>query len=111
LSDEILNVKGFVFFYVFVSDIIKKRGGGMDFQWAKMTMFICMIVGIIVTVLAAARNSLVMAVIGYGIIIAGIIVRFLYYRCPHCRASWFNIRGPAPKHCPECGKEIEQENY
>ena len=83
----------------------------MDYRRARIYLFVFCIVGLIVTLLAAPRDSLLMAVTGYGIIIAGIIVYYIYYRCPYCRASWFNLRGPVPKHCPECGKEIEQENY
>lgn len=34
---------------------------------------------------------------------------FIFYVCPHCKLSLMNVRGGIPRHCPDCGKELEED--
>jgi hypothetical protein len=43
--------------------------------------------------------------IGGFISMLGIVLAFLFLRCPYCRGS-LNFRGLFPKYCPHCGKKL-----
>ena len=36
----------------------------------------------------------------------GLLQMVLFYKCPHCGAQ-LEPRGPVPKFCPNCGKELD----
>ena len=44
---------------------------------------------------------------GLALIAGGFVWHILFIRCPHC-GNLFPLRGGIPKHCPECGKYIDQ---
>lgn len=46
-------------------------------------------------------------VIGFFIIIAGIVYHLVMVRCPYCNHSLAGYR-PLPKKCPECHKTFEE---
>lgn len=57
--------------------------------------------------LASFTEVPILSVIGLLILIGGVVVRLVFYRCPHCRRllPW---RAPLDmEHCPYCGEFIE----
>ena len=44
--------------------------------------------------------------LGLALIAAGLVWRILYIKCPHCGSGLYGCR-VLPKHCPDCGKELE----
>lgn len=46
----------------------------------------------------------VVMVAGVLLMIAGLIIHFAYYRCPHCRRFLDRSTGA---YCPHCGKKME----
>lgn len=42
--------------------------------------------------------------IGLAALFAGMLIRILFWRCPHCRTR---LRGPVDKRCPRCGQPLE----
>lgn len=44
--------------------------------------------------------------LGIILIAAGLIWRILFIKCPHCGNGLYGCR-VLPKHCPDCGKELE----
>ena len=45
-----------------------------------------------------------LTVIGVLLVIAGLIIHFAYYRCPHCGRFLDRSTGA---YCPYCGKKME----
>ena len=43
---------------------------------------------------------------GLGVLALGLLQIVLFYKCPHCGAQ-LEPRGPVPKFCPNCGKELD----
>lgn len=43
---------------------------------------------------------------GLGVLALGFLQMVLFYKCPHCGAQ-LEPRGPVPKFCPNCGKELD----
>lgn len=41
-----------------------------------------------------------------GVLALGLLQMVLFYKCPHCGAQ-LEPRGPVPKFCPNCGKELD----
>ena len=94
-----------------MSDIIKKGGDYMDYKKARSTFLGGMIAGVIMMLFASARGTVTVAVAACVVMAVSIGIYLLYFRCPYCNTFWDNLGCRIPKHCPECGKEIEQENY
>ena len=46
-----------------------------------------------------------MAGVVMGILIAAMVVRFIFYKCPHCRTN-LPARGPKLKTCPKCEEDL-----
>ncbi len=44
--------------------------------------------------------------IGLAVFLSSFVYRLLKVRCPHCGSSLLSCR-VIPKHCPDCGKELE----
>ena len=42
--------------------------------------------------------------IGLAALFSGMLIRILFWRCPHCRTR---LRGPVDKRCPRCGQPLE----
>ena len=43
---------------------------------------------------------------GLGVLALGLLQMVLFYKCPHCGVQ-LEPRGPVPKFCPNCGKELD----
>lgn len=44
--------------------------------------------------------------LGFFIMIAGVLYRSKFYKCPHCGCKEISMRR-VPKYCPDCGKELQ----
>lgn len=44
--------------------------------------------------------------LGLILLIAGIAIDLLFYRCPHCGKSLCGVRGALPSFCPFCGRPL-----
>ena len=44
--------------------------------------------------------------VGLILFVSSPVYRVLAIKCPHCGSSMLNCRR-IPKHCPDCGKELE----
>lgn len=58
---------------------------------------------------ATDSTASVLCMLGLTVLLAlaALCIRSAYYRCPHCSEELSSIRGPIPKHCPNCGKALE----
>ena len=43
---------------------------------------------------------------GLGVLVLGVVLMLVFCKCPHCGAH-MEPRGPVPKFCPNCGKELD----
>lgn len=43
---------------------------------------------------------------GLGVLALGVVLMLVFCKCPHCGAQ-LEPRGPVPKFCPNCGKELD----
>ena len=64
--------------------------------------FIIMIIPAIISMRALWTG--IFMFFGFGVMAAGCIYHYKYYKCPHCGGR-LNVRG-VPKYCPDCGKEL-----
>ena len=44
--------------------------------------------------------------IGAAVFLSSFLYRIITIRCPHCGSGLYGCR-VLPKHCPDCGKELE----
>lgn len=45
--------------------------------------------------------------VGVLVLIAGWVYKYIYWKCPHCK-TYLNARvTDKPKHCAECGRELD----
>jgi hypothetical protein len=45
------------------------------------------------------------AILEFLFIVAGIVLKIIYYRCPHCQGM-LPFRSLLPAYCPNCGKPL-----
>ena len=45
--------------------------------------------------------------VAVSIVVIGIVYRCIFIKCPHCGDSLFGCR-ILPNHCPNCGKNLEE---
>ena len=90
----------------------------MDHRKGFTTMWALMIAGIAIILLPnmiwnlgnadfSAKTVTIIGVSGVGVMMAGIVIGAIYYRCPHCSKSLMNIRGAMPEFCPYCGQRLK----
>ena len=61
-------------------------------------------VGAVLALVGAMVEVTALIVIGVLLVIAGLIIHFAYYRCPHCGRFLDRSTGA---YCPYCGKKME----
>jgi hypothetical protein len=61
---------------------------------------------LMVLLIAMVTDKTWILVVGVILLLATGMQFFRFYRCPYCSKSFGCIRGPIPKHCPHCGKEL-----
>lgn len=66
-------------------------------------------IGFIIMIIPAlfplsARWTGILMFLGFGVMVAAILYRNKYYKCPHCGGK-LHVRG-VPHYCPDCGKEL-----
>ena len=44
--------------------------------------------------------------VGVAVFLSSFVYRILFIKCPHCGSGLYGAR-VLPKHCPDCGKELE----
>ena len=44
--------------------------------------------------------------VGVAVFLSSFVYRILTIKCPHCGSGLYGCR-VLPKHCPDCGKELE----
>ncbi|MBP5379470.1 MAG: hypothetical protein J6Y64_08020 [Ruminococcus sp.] len=49
--------------------------------------------------------AILIIILAIAVFVAGLIVNFVFVRCPHCGSHPGRISGPK---CPHCGKDLEQ---
>lgn len=85
----------------------------MNFRKSRKLMWIGFIVGIFIMTVGTSFED--EKVIGFFVAVGGIIFvlsliqAFIFCTCPNCGYSLMNVRGALPKHCPECGENLEEE--
>jgi len=45
--------------------------------------------------------------VGIAILVAGMLYRLLFVRCPHCGDRFIGLR-TFPEFCPQCGKKMDE---
>lgn len=71
---------------------------------ARVGSYVMILLGV---ALMALTSTPVFFVIGLLLLIGGVVVRLVFYRCPHCHRL---LPGRAPldmDYCPYCGKRLE----
>ncbi|MBQ1489266.1 MAG: hypothetical protein IIZ41_10990 [Lachnospiraceae bacterium] len=73
-------------------------------------LFVSSVVAIGGTFFFTGWAQLALLVLGVGLIVSGIVVRVVYWRCPHCKKKLHLGFRQEPKICPYCrGTLIEEE--
>ena len=69
---------------------------------------VSMILGAIIALIGIqfTKEINVGTIIGVILIIASLVWRFLFVKCPHCHC-YFSMRAPLPTFCPNCGERIK----
>ena len=44
--------------------------------------------------------------LGLGIVIAGILWRVFFIKCPYCGSGLYSVQS-FPEYCPDCGKKLD----
>ena len=80
----------------------------MNYRLSERIMLSACAAGILIVMLGNRRQSLTMSAVGagLGVLALGLLQMVLFYKCPHCGAR-LEPRGPVPKFCPNCGKELD----
>ena len=78
----------------------------MDYKKSRRLLHILCWSGAILYVATLGLDQKWPLIVFLVMVAAGVIQYAKFGRCPHCGAL-FNSRARLPKHCPECGKELE----
>ncbi len=85
----------------------------MNFKNSRRAMLIGFVIGIFIMIMGIGLgNEKTIAsfmVVGTIIFALALVQAFIFYICPYCKGSLMNVRGGIPKHCPHCGKELEED--
>ena len=78
----------------------------MNYKKSYLLFNICLYSGLILCLTSLILKIDWVGILGVIIFILGILQTAILYRCPNCHKA-LNFRGKKPKHCPECGFELE----
>lgn len=78
----------------------------MDYKKSRRLLHICLIGGLAVYLPGYTMGADWTIIVFIAATLVGVIQYFKFGRCPHC-GTLFNTRVRLPRHCPECGKELE----
>ena len=88
----------------------------MKHEISRIAWFIGLLVSIFLICIgfSAGRDLSLIKILGFIILGLSYIQAFIFCRCPYCSHSFLAVSGMGgvrlivemPKHCPECGKEI-----
>jgi Uncharacterized Zn-finger containing protein len=67
--------------------------------------WITLLIGFIISFGGILSNIKTLMVIGFIVIITGVIFRFIFYRCPHCGKYLDRSTG---EYCPYCGEKVNK---
>lgn len=84
----------------------------MDYKRANKLSNILMLAGIIVALLLYCFNVvnalfIITAVAALALVITGVMVKYMFYRCPHCHTGLPLRTFSLPEYCPYCGERLE----
>ncbi|MPN06794.1 hypothetical protein SDC9_154051 [bioreactor metagenome] len=84
----------------------------MNYKTAKRLSDFLAIISVAVAVLIYLLNENEAAFIGLGllalaIVIAALVIRIKFYKCPHCAAKLPVKTFDSPERCPACGGKLE----
>ena len=82
----------------------------MNYRKANLWNNILIVVAVIIAFLTYGFSGLAQYIIGgvaVLILIAALVIKGLYWRCPHCKSMlpWKSFT--APVHCMQCGKKLD----
>ena len=72
-------------------------------------LFIISIAAVGGTFFFTGWTQLILFVLGIGLIISGIVVRVVYWRCPHCKKMLKLGFRQEPTKCPYCRENLLEE--
>lgn len=72
-----------------------------------ISLIICLLSIIPFALAYCSEPKLLYGIIGFVLLVVGVVILFKYYRCPHC--GEFLGRDEMGKCCPHCGKALEKE--
>ena len=78
----------------------------MNYKTSRRLFNILLYIASLVCVASVLLEKHWIGVIGIVLLLADAVQVSVFYRCPHCHAA-LPVRGKAPKHCPECGAELD----
>ena len=67
--------------------------------------FIGLVIMVIPTLFQDALWTWILMFLGFAVMVAAVIYRNKFFKCPHCGSRLNHVRG-VPKYCPDCGKEL-----
>jgi len=78
----------------------------LNFKTSHTVLQTGVVAGALAAVFAANVGLQILSMLGLLLMAGSLIQAYFFYQCPYCHRR-FNIRCKPPKHCPECGKELE----
>ena len=73
-------------------------------QTVNILFFILLIAGTIIAFWGALGDRIAAAVIGVIVMFSSVVLRFIFYRCPHCGKYLDRSTG---SFCPHCGQKLD----
>ena len=84
----------------------------MNYKTASRLSSILMVMGVVTSIFLYLFQEIdfwfvFVTVLALLFVAAGLLVKFAFYRCPHCRRLLPFKTMTMPKYCSYCGKELE----
>lgn len=64
-----------------------------------------LIIGAVIGLYGAQSEEMVFFAVGMAIIVGDMLLRIVFYRCPHCGKFLDRSSG---RYCPHCGKDVNE---
>ncbi len=81
-------------------------GSKVDYKKSYLIFNTCLYTGLALCLISLMIKITWLGILGIVIFILGILQTSIFYRCPNCHKA-LNFREKKPKHCPECGHQLD----
>ena len=77
----------------------------MNPKKANIIFWIMLIIGALISGIGSTEDIQWMAMLGIAVMMGGLLIKILLYRCPHCGKYLDRSSG---EFCPYCGKKVQE---